>query len=649
MAQLTLRTKVSFVVSIVLVIMLAASAFAFVSFERVYFESQTLDSAAESLEVLEVMHFQAMLNRGDDPLHPSPVIKTFNAMINQLVKTSEDKSMWLVMGPKVLEFQRRNKQTEIEPPKDAIDRQAIASGKTVGRFINNGATYRLSRPVILGQGLAKNEKCAECHGEEMGIKPGEVIGAYSIAYSTHGYVSQLAAIRTNVVFGTLLISLAIAALSFATLKYTFGNPLKKITRTMRELAGGNFDLAIPFGDRADEIGDMARAAEVFREHAVKRIQAETRHRISEGRLGDIMNTVVDGIIVINSRGFVQAYNLAAEKIFGYRASEVIGNNVSMLMPEPDKSGHDGYLQNYLDTGNAKIIGQGREVTGRRKNGNTFPMSLAVSDASVNDELLFTGIVRDITAEVEATKILQAAKEAAEIANQTKSEFLANMSHELRTPLNAIIGFSESVQRETFGPIGNTKYAEYVDDINDSGHHLLDLVTDILDFSAIEVGKLELKIEEVGLSTIVDATMNMLNLRAEKEGVALISEVGKDTPMLLVDKRRTKQILLNLMHNAVKFTPSGGSVTIKAARDESGGLAVCVTDTGIGMDDEGIKKALNPFSQVDRGDAEIQEGTGLGLPMAKALAEAHHATFKIQSAKGSGTTVTVTFPKHRVVQ
>ena len=262
---------------------------------------------------------------------------------------------------------------------------------------------------------------------------------------------------------------------------------------------------------------------------------------------------------------------------------------------------------------------------------------------------FFGTTQDITVLKQHEEALIIAKETAEAANRAKSGFLANMSHELRTPLNAILGFSESIQLEVFGSIGEKRYAEYANHIHESGQHLLDMIGDILDFSAIDAGKLDLVFEEVGLSTLVDEAITMLRHRADKKRVSLISEVGKDIPLLSADRLRIKQILINLISNAVKFTLERGDVTVRADIDEQGRMVVRVSDTGIGMDEEGIVKAMLPFSQVTASSYPKSEGTGLGLPITKRLVDAHGGTFEIKSAKDKGSTVTVTFPRERVIQ
>ncbi|HEY9163959.1 MAG TPA: PAS domain S-box protein [Magnetovibrio sp.] len=365
---------------------------------------------------------------------------------------------------------------------------------------------------------------------------------------------------------------------------------------------------------------------------------------SERQLAQVLNAVVDGIVTSDERGNIQMFNPAAEGIFGYRADEVIGKNLSILMPPHEAREHDAHLESYHHSGQAKIIGYGREVMGQRKDGTQFPIDLAVNEVKIDGKRFFTGVVRDITDRKRAEHALIDAKDQAERANRVKSEFMANMSHELRTPLNAIIGFSEVARLQLFGPLGNAKYIEYAGDIQDSAQHLLELINDILDMARIEAEKLELHDEVFDLAEIVSSPMHLVDMGK----VSLVNDVPADLPLLRADKRRVKQILLNLLSNAVKFTPEGGSVRVAASVDAGGGIEICIYDTGIGMSREDIERALKPFEQIDSGLNRKYEGPGLGLPLVDRLSRLNGARLEIESEPGRGTCARIRFEADRTV-
>ncbi|MDH3229000.1 MAG: PAS domain-containing protein [Alphaproteobacteria bacterium] len=257
------------------------------------------------------------------------------------------------------------------------------------------------------------------------------------------------------------------------------------------------------------------------------------------------------------------------------------------------------------------------------------------------------IRRDITEQMERERELIAAKEQAEIASRAKTEFLANMSHELRTPLNAILGFSELISGQVMGPVED-RNIEYARDIHASGLHLLALISDILDLSKIEAGKLELREEDVDIPDLVVSCMRLVEDRAAHAGITFATELPQRGPVVRVDGRKLKQILINLLSNAIKFTPVGGRIDVRAGIDPVGCLCMEVRDNGMGMTADDIERATEPFVQLEDVTSRMHEGSGLGLSLAKALAEEHGGQMRIESVKAEGTRVVVTLPASRTL-
>ncbi len=376
---------------------------------------------------------------------------------------------------------------------------------------------------------------------------------------------------------------------------------------------------------------------------------------SHARLTTIMNTIIEGIIVIDVHGVIRLANTAVTKMFGYSEHELVGQNISILMPDPIFRHHDQYITSYLHTGKRKIIGVGREVTGRRKDGTMFPLELSVGEVidematgDANNKHIFIGTLHDITARKRYEEALVVSKRDAEAASEAKSTFLAKMSHELRTPLNAILGFSEILKDQLFGPLNNEKYLRYLQDIHSSGEHLLKLINDILDISRIESGKFRIDEEVVDLAALVEECASIMEGQVESKRQTLIRDVSQKLPRLRADGRSVRQVLLNLLSNAIKFTPEEGTIRVGAEWAPDGSLLLSVADDGAGMTPEEMSIVFQPFS---RGGNKMKEneGAGLGLFITKSLVELHGGTLGITSDVGAGTTITASFPTHRVIR
>ncbi len=261
---------------------------------------------------------------------------------------------------------------------------------------------------------------------------------------------------------------------------------------------------------------------------------------------------------------------------------------------------------------------------------------------------FTGVQFDVSSHRIPRAELERAKHEAEAANRAKSHFLATVSHELRTPLNAVIGFAEMIRDQLLGPIGEPRYGEYAGDIHRSASHLLGVLGDILDLSTIESGRYVLDDEECRLSDIIERSVRLVRDFANERSIFLEQRLPADLPAVMADGRALKQVLLNVLSNAVKFTPVGGHVVVAASLGPAGRPTVTISDNGIGMTPESIVKAFAPFGQVDSALSRQFHGTGLGLPLSRSLVELHGGTLGVESTRGEGTTVSVSLPSGRVV-
>ncbi len=373
----------------------------------------------------------------------------------------------------------------------------------------------------------------------------------------------------------------------------------------------------------------------------------------EAELEAILNTATDGIVTLDAHGHIVTVNTSAQAIFGYDEDEVAGREFATLMSEDTAQAVRDYVTSLADSGLASIFNDGREVVAVEKNGGEIPLFLTLGRMKAEDDnavsgVCFCAVVRDITQWKKAETDLKKAKETAERSSTQKSEFLAKISHELRTPLNAIIGFSEVMTTEKFGPLANDRYKGYVNDIHSSGEHLLSLINDLLDLSKVEAGKLELSFTSVNLSDIISQSNGIMQPQANRERIIIRSSVAPDLPPVVADQRSMRQIILNLLSNAIKFTDPGGQVIVSALMDDAGRVQIRVKDTGIGMDPDELQHALEPFRQIQRPGRVEQIGTGLGLPLTKALTEANKAEFLIESTPDEGTLVQITFPTTRVL-
>jgi len=399
-------------------------------------------------------------------------------------------------------------------------------------------------------------------------------------------------------------------------------------------------------------------------HVAERQEMELRHMRellqSEARFRDIVGSAMDAIIAIDAKGTVTLFNSTAERVFGAKATEVEGSSLLQFFPPNDRS---GVLERIVKVTSGKTGDLATQATTSmeaiRKNGEVFPIEASVSCMETPDGNVYTLILRDVSERIEREKRLREQaqslaetmaelKAANEELNQrttdleramtARSRFYASMSHELRTPINAVLGYSTLLLERIYGPL-NDKQAEGIERTQRAARHLLELVNDVLDLSKIEAGKIDLRLQPVTFPSLIEDLFVTVRPLADEHGSVLDLETDTEA-RIVTDPRRVRQILLNLLSNAIKFG-SGKPIHVKCKRREDGGLVIDVTDQGPGIPPQDQDRIFQEFVQL--GKTQLQDGTGLGLPISRRLAELLQGTLTVRSEKGQGSTFTLTLP------
>lgn len=349
----------------------------------------------------------------------------------------------------------------------------------------------------------------------------------------------------------------------------------------------------------------------------------------------MLEIATDGVVTFGRDGTILSANAGVERMFGYDSGQLAGLPFTNLFAADSVA-----LAQAAQKGHATATKT--DVTARTRRGETLPlqMSIGLLDEAAG---IFCAAFQNLSRWKTTERELITARKQAEAASSAKSDFLARVSHEIRTPLNAIIGFSDVMMNERFGPVGNERYKDYLKDIHASGTHLIALVNDLLDLSKIEAGKLDLSFEPVNLNDLTQQTVALMQPEASRERIIIRTSLAPELPAVVADARSVRQIVLNLLSNSIKFTGAGGQVILSTARTDHGEAVLRVRDTGVGMSETDLKTALEPFRQLATATRPDTQGTGLGLPLTKALVEANSARFSIKSAVNAGTLVEIVFP------
>lgn len=367
-------------------------------------------------------------------------------------------------------------------------------------------------------------------------------------------------------------------------------------------------------------------------------------RVSE--LENILETAADGILVIDQDGKIESLNASGEALFGLEQKSVIGKSFGKLFATESRQALETYIRDLNAPGVSGVMNQGQQVIGVEAGGGLIPLFATLG--RVGNSNRYCAVLRDLTEWKKNEEELVEAKRNAETASEQKSEFLSRISHEIREPLTAIIGFSDVMIEERFGKIDNERYREYLKDINRSGIHVLDLVNDLLDISKIEAGKLELSYEAVDLNQLAAETVALLQPQANNKRILIRTSLSRAVPKVVADARSVRQIILNLVSNAINHSPKNSQVIVSTTFEANSEVGLRIRDTGEGMSEEEIQRALQPFTQVGSSNKAGHTGSGLGLPLTKALIEANRAYFELESTPGEGTIAHIQFPSQRVL-
>jgi two-component system, LuxR family, sensor kinase FixL len=351
-------------------------------------------------------------------------------------------------------------------------------------------------------------------------------------------------------------------------------------------------------------------------------------------LKEIIDSAVDGIITIDNRGKIESANPAAQKFFGYTEAEMLGNGVHMLMPEPDHSLHNSYIDNYKKTGIGGIIGKGREVKGKRKDGTTFPFLLSISEININGKQMFTGIIHDIS---ELKKVQDALRKEKEL-NELKSRFVTMASHEFRTPLSTILS-SVSLIAKYPDKKDQEKRDKHIQRIKSSVENLTSVLNDFLSLSRLEEGRILLTPVELNLRDLSEDVVDEMNSMT-KTGQTIVHKCVDCNSILKLDKNVLKNIITNLLSNAIKYSPEHSIITMESSIEKSV-ISISVTDQGIGIPDEDKPHIYSRFFRAH--NAGNIQGTGLGLNIVKKYLDLMNGNITFKSTQNQGTTFTVFIP------